>query len=82
MFLTGHFLPVLALLLFGGLLYVKCIPERWSHGTFDLVGRSHQIMHVCIVLAHVYEFWYIREAYLKKLTVLDHGHFNMLQNSL
>lgn len=66
MILTGRFLPVLASLAIGGFVYANCIPECYSHGTFDLVGRSHQIMHVCIIIAHVYEFWFIRESYIKK----------------
>jgi adiponectin receptor len=31
------------------------IPERWSTGTFDYVGASHQIWHTFVVLAGV--FW-------------------------
>ena len=27
------------------------IPERWMPGTFDLVGSSHQIFHVLVVMA-------------------------------
>ncbi len=27
------------------------MPERWFPGAFDLVGSSHQIFHVLVVLA-------------------------------
>lgn len=36
----------------GTFFYVKRIPEKWSSdGRFDLVGASHQIFHVMILLA-------------------------------
>lgn len=41
-----------ALYVIGALLYGFRIPERlFAPGTFDLVFASHQIFHVCIVLA-------------------------------
>ncbi|CAA0823667.1 Heptahelical transmembrane protein 1 [Striga hermonthica] len=30
--------------------YVTRVPERWGPGRFDLVGQSHQIFHVFVVL--------------------------------
>ncbi|CAE6340012.1 unnamed protein product [Rhizoctonia solani] len=35
----------------GGMIYGCRIPERWMPGTFDYFGASHQILHVCVVLA-------------------------------
>ncbi|KAI7213727.1 HlyIII-domain-containing protein [Hortaea werneckii] len=35
----------------GAAIYAARIPERWSPGSFDLVGSSHQIFHVLVVLA-------------------------------
>ncbi|GAA5922977.1 hemolysin III family protein [Sporobolomyces koalae] len=35
----------------GALLYAERIPERFAPGRFDLVGSSHQIFHVMILLA-------------------------------
>lgn len=32
--------------LVGGIMNVARIPERWLPGKFDIVGNSHQIMHV------------------------------------
>ncbi|KAK9697983.1 hypothetical protein RND81_08G074600 [Saponaria officinalis] len=34
----------------GTVFYVSRIPERWKPGFFDLVGQSHQIFHVFVVI--------------------------------
>jgi adiponectin receptor len=31
-------------------MYATGVPERFKPGMFDLLGASHQIFHVCIVL--------------------------------
>lgn len=59
-----------ALYIFGALLYVLRIPERYAPGRFDYVGSSHQIFH-CFVLAgawshyiavcRAYHFWHAVE---------------------
>lgn len=36
---------------FGAFLYAVRIPERFSPGKFDLIGHSHQIFHVLVVVA-------------------------------
>ncbi|KAF8609920.1 HlyIII-domain-containing protein [Ceratobasidium sp. AG-I] len=35
----------------GALIYASRWPERWHPGRFDYFGASHQIFHVCVVLA-------------------------------
>lgn len=35
----------------GAVIYACRIPERWKQGTFDLVGASHQIFHVLVLMA-------------------------------
>ncbi|KAI5788455.1 hemolysin-III related-domain-containing protein [Geopyxis carbonaria] len=35
----------------GAAIYAARVPERWAPGRFDLVGASHQIFHVCVLLA-------------------------------
>ncbi|KAK7678137.1 hypothetical protein QCA50_018930 [Cerrena zonata] len=40
-----------ALYIVGALLYANRIPEKLSPGTFDYFGSSHQIFHLCVVLA-------------------------------
>nr|OQO24851.1 hypothetical protein B0A51_10338 [Rachicladosporium sp. CCFEE 5018] len=35
----------------GAAIYAARIPERWQPGRFDIVGSSHQIFHVLVVLA-------------------------------
>ncbi|KAF9485056.1 HlyIII-domain-containing protein [Pholiota conissans] len=40
-----------ALYIFGALLYANRIPERFAPGRFDYFFASHQIFHICVVLA-------------------------------
>ena len=42
-----------ALYIAGAGLYAARIPEKWHPGRYDLVGSSHQIFHVFVVLAAV-----------------------------
>lgn len=36
---------------FGAVLYITKVPERCKPGAFDLCGHSHQLFHVCVVIA-------------------------------
>jgi adiponectin receptor len=40
-----------ALYIVGAGIYAARIPEKWSPGTYDIWGSSHQIFHVLVVLA-------------------------------
>lgn len=59
-------LGVLVSLFVGGMTYVTSFPERFFPGTFDLVGSSHQIMHVAIAAAHMCEFAFILGCYRRR----------------
>jgi len=37
----------------GGVLYASRIPERWFPGRFDLLGHSHNLMHVFVIVGTV-----------------------------
>ena len=43
------------------------VPERLSPGTFDHFGASHQVFHVCVVLAALAH-------YVCVLTAFGHWH--------
>ncbi|UZJ54236.1 hypothetical protein CBS101457_003556 [Exobasidium rhododendri] len=47
----------------GALLYMARVPERFSPGTFDNFGASHQIFHVLILLAAASHYVCIRRSY-------------------
>lgn len=49
----NHLVGVLAFNATGALAYGTKFPERVWRRTFDLVGGSHQIMHVAVVCAAV-----------------------------
>lgn len=36
--------------LVGAMFYVSRVPEKWKPGWFDLVGHSHQIFHIFVVM--------------------------------
>ena len=40
----------------GAGLYAARVPEKWSPGSFDIWGSSHQIFHVLVVLAAASHF--------------------------
>jgi len=44
-------IPSLGSYIVGGVLYSFRWPERWAPGKFDIIGHSHQLWHVAIVLA-------------------------------
>lgn len=44
-------LITLALNTLGGSIYAFKVPERWLRRKFDIVGASHQVFHVLVVLA-------------------------------
>jgi predicted membrane channel-forming protein YqfA (hemolysin III family) len=44
----------------GLVFYTVSIPERFIPGTFDLCGYSHNLMHICLIIAHVAEFVFIK----------------------
>lgn len=50
------------LALFGGAaVFVAGFPERLAPTTFDLVGSSHQLMHVGAILAHAAQYVFLWE---------------------
>ncbi|XP_074581908.1 heptahelical transmembrane protein ADIPOR2-like isoform X2 [Curcuma longa] len=40
----------------GAMVYASRIPERWRPGEFDLVGHSHQIFHVLVLVGALTHF--------------------------
>jgi adiponectin receptor len=41
----------------GGIAYAIRIPERFFPGRFDIVGQSHQILHVAVIAAVYLHFY-------------------------
>ncbi|KAI8098614.1 putative hemolysin-III channel protein Izh2 [Halteromyces radiatus] len=46
----------------GALIYGARIPERWSPGSFNIWGASHQIFHVCVVIALISHYFGVMKA--------------------
>lgn len=46
-------------LLGGAFAYAFNIPERFCPGCFDFFGSSHNIMHIGLIIAHIFEFIFI-----------------------
>ena len=62
----SYFIGLGLLNLTGALIYGLRVPERWYPTTFDIVGSSHQIMHVLVMcgalcygigLARTFDYW-------------------------
>ena len=52
----------LAVWLGGSVFYAKHYPEKLYPGIFDLVGSSHNLMHVLAFVAHGLEFKFLEHA--------------------
>jgi predicted membrane channel-forming protein YqfA (hemolysin III family) len=59
-------LGVLLSLMAGAATYATGWPERRWPGRFDLVGSSHQLMHVGVVCAHAYKHAFLRELWRRR----------------
>jgi adiponectin receptor len=57
--MASYFITVFSSLALGALIYIFNLPERWFPGRFDILGSSHQIMHVFLIIAHIVEFLFI-----------------------
>ncbi|EIN08395.1 HlyIII-domain-containing protein [Punctularia strigosozonata HHB-11173 SS5] len=52
-----------ALYIFGALLYANRIPERFAPGRFDYFFASHQLFHLCVVLAALAHYGGVLKAF-------------------
>lgn len=68
----SYFLGLGVLNFTGAALYTARLPERWFPRTFDIVGSSHQIMHVLVMLGALshtigllkaFDYWQARQAF-------------------
>uniref|UniRef100_A0AC34QC16 Uncharacterized protein n=1 Tax=Panagrolaimus sp. JU765 TaxID=591449 RepID=A0AC34QC16_9BILA len=57
-----------ALYLFGAFLYATRTPERFFPGKCDYVFQSHQLFHLCVVVAAFTHYYGIQEMAYKRLT--------------
>ncbi|KDD76029.1 hemolysin-III-like protein [Helicosporidium sp. ATCC 50920] len=55
-FAVGLECVMAAIYLAGAALYTLRVPERWKPGFFDVVGHSHQLFHVAVVVAACVHF--------------------------
>lgn len=53
---VSKLLAMLAFYGFGVFLYAFKVPEVFSPGTFDTYGSSHQLFHICVVIAAAIHF--------------------------
>lgn len=56
---TAYGLATFAVLQIGGWMFAAGFPEKFFPGVFDLVGFSHQLMHVAVLVAHVLEYLFV-----------------------
>eukprot|EP00877_Chromochloris_zofingiensis_P009723 jgi/Chrzof1/5003/Cz15g08060.t1 len=51
----------------GGFVFANGIPEKYFPGVFDIIGSSHQLMHVAAVVAHSLEYGFVLEMYHRRI---------------
>jgi len=51
-----YYLAMGASYLGGLVIYAFKLPERWNPGKFDIVGHSHQIWHICVLLGIIFTY--------------------------
>jgi predicted membrane channel-forming protein YqfA (hemolysin III family) len=56
----------LATLLGGGAVFAAGLPERLLPGVFDIVGFSHQQMHLAAIAAHALEYAFVMEMWSRR----------------
>lgn len=54
-------IAVTGVLGFGGWAYATFWPQRIAPGKFNVWLHSHQIMHICIIICHAFEYLFILE---------------------
>ena len=54
-----------ASLLVGGFVYALNFPECLFDQVFDIIGQSVNIMHICIIIAHISEFVFVYSMFSK-----------------
>ncbi|KAL3894923.1 MAG: hypothetical protein SGCHY_004992 [Lobulomycetales sp.] len=59
----GWLVLMAALYLAGVAVFVTRVPERFAPGRFDLIGNSHQIWHLFVMLAMFSHYFGVRRAY-------------------
>lgn len=64
-FVYGNMWGLMAVIcvVLGGVMYALQVPERWvseaGRNRITMVGNSHQLMHILLVVAHVCEFFFV-----------------------
>lgn len=64
---TAYALATFAVLQLGGWTFAAGFPEKQFPGVFDLVGFSHQLMHVAVMVAHILEYLFVWNLYQRSL---------------
>ena len=62
----------------GGFALATNLPERLSPGTFDFVGHSHQVMHVCVALGGYFQFESVRMEMVRNEDALRSTEINQI----
>lgn len=66
---TYYAIGALASLFAGGLVFASGFPERAFPYVFDIVGFSHQWMHVAVMAAHAFEYAFVLEMWARRQQV-------------
>lgn len=67
---TVYALAAFAVLQLGGWVFAAGFPEKHFPYMFDLIGFSHQLMHVAVTVAHVLEYLFVWQLYQQSLVAV------------
>jgi len=65
---TGCTLAKVVLWQLGGWAYAHSFPQKYFPGVFDLVGASHQLMHLAVIGAHILDYLFVWEMFCRRVT--------------
>jgi predicted membrane channel-forming protein YqfA (hemolysin III family) len=55
---------IIGSLLLGAIIFILQIPEKYYPYTFDIIGNSHQLMHLTLIIAHIAEYKFLELIYI------------------
>ena len=60
--------------IFGALIYVMRVPERWYPRTFDTLGTSHNIHHLTVIIGFTVMFNESMRLFLSRKSMVCPAH--------
>lgn len=66
---------ILSSLFCGAILFILQIPEKYYPYKFDIIGNSHQLMHITLIIAHIAEYKYLELVYINYSNYINNSNY-------